>query len=220
MTDRTWTHPDVFTLGVQQGWAEPETDPARIDWAPRQAAAAIAFDVVHGRPVNPFAHTGIRHGRNEFGRWGENLMADALVTCAYLDTRWLLMVERGDGYGWAVPGGAVEPGESAGAAAVRELAEETGLTGVRPGDYRAQAPRYVPDPRASDEAWAVTVPVHIDLGMRYVLPDVTGGDDARRAAWIGAIDYGCLEAELAGRFGGRAFAAHEAMLAEFLGGPS
>jgi ADP-ribose pyrophosphatase len=214
---RTWTHPDVFTLGVEQGWAEPETDPARIDWPARQAAAAIPFEVIDGRPVNPCEKTEVRHGRNEMGYWGETLMADALVTVAYLETRWLLMVERGDGYGWAVPGGKVEPGENGTQAAVRELAEETGLADVRPGECAQQAPRYVPDPRASDEAWAVTVPVHIDIGMRYVLPDVTGGDDARRAAWIGAISYDCLEAELGLRFGGTVFAAHADMLAEFLG---
>jgi hypothetical protein len=27
---RTFTHPDVGTLGVKQGWAEPEDDPTRI----------------------------------------------------------------------------------------------------------------------------------------------------------------------------------------------
>src|ERR1039458_2597656 len=38
---RTYTHPDVFTLGVREGWAEAETAPAPIGWPARQAAAAI-----------------------------------------------------------------------------------------------------------------------------------------------------------------------------------
>lgn len=38
----------------------------------------------------------------------------------------LLAVSRPEG-GWGLPGGLVEPGEAAGAAAVRELLEETGL---------------------------------------------------------------------------------------------
>lgn len=217
MTGRTWTHPDVFTLGVAEGWAEAETDPARIDWPARQAAAAIPFGVTDGRPVNPCETTPIRHGRNEMGYWGETLMADALVTVTLppFGARYLLMVERDDGYGWAVPGGHVEPGETGTAAAVRELAEETGLA-VPAATCRALPPRYVPDPRASDEAWAVTIPVHIDLGTRSTLPGVTGGDDARRAEWVPADTFGCLTDALHDGYGGSVFAAHAAMLTEFL----
>jgi ADP-ribose pyrophosphatase YjhB (NUDIX family) len=212
-----YTHPDVFTAGVADGWAEPEADPARIDWATRQAAAAIPFAVVGGRPVNPCARTGVQRGRNELGRWGENLMADALVTVTFGAARWLLLVERGDGYGWAVPGGAVEPGETGRAAALRELAEETGLS-VAEGLASVLTARYVPDPRASDEAWAVTVPVHVDLGPLPGLPFVAGGDDARRAEWVRADTYEHLEAALSECYGGAVFAAHAVMLRDFLDG--
>ncbi|HEY3957984.1 MAG TPA: NUDIX domain-containing protein [Streptosporangiaceae bacterium] len=223
-TGRTYTHPDVFTSGVADGWAEPETDPARIDWPARQAAAAIPFEVVDGRPVNPCERTSVRHGRNEMGFWGETLMADALVTVTLppFGVRYLLMVERDDGYGWAVPGGHVEPGETGPHAAVRELAEETGLDlfGGEPfltlRAFLALDPRYVPDPRASDEAWAVTIPVHIDLGSRGALPEVTGGDDARRAEWVPADSYGYLADGLEDRYGGSVFAAHVDMLRQFL----
>jgi 8-oxo-dGTP pyrophosphatase MutT (NUDIX family) len=216
---RTYTHPDVLTIGVAEGWAEAETDPARIDWPARQAAAAIPFEVVGGRPVNPCAVTGVRHGRNEMGRWGENLMADALVTVIWAGFRFLLMVERGDGYGWAVPGGSVEPGETGVQAAVRELAEETGLT-VSPSLRRAGQPVYVPDPRASDEAWAVTVPVVFDLGRQDRLPVLEAADDARRAEWIPARTYAQLAEVLHRRYGGQVFAAHVGMLKQFLGGAS
>lgn len=223
-----YTHPDVFTTGIEQGRAEPEADPTRIDWPARQGAAAIPFEVVHGRPVNPCEKTPVRYGRNELGRWGENLMADALVTATTIHgrRRWLLMVERGDGYGWAVPGGHVEPGETGVQAAARELAGETGLA-VPLSACRATVPLYVPDPRASDEAWAVTLPVHVDLGELGGLPAVTGADDARRAAWIAAGSYDdlvtCLEDRYAlvtclkDRYAGQVFAAHAGMLAEFLG---
>jgi hypothetical protein len=80
-------------------------------------------------------------------------------------------------------------------------------------------PRYVPDPRASDEAWAVTWPVHIDLGEvadRGALPAVLGDDDARRAEWIPAYNYPQLAEHLDRFFGGRVFAAHVAMLDDFL----
>ncbi len=79
-------------------------------------------------------------------------------------------------------------------------------------------PRYVPDPRASDEAWAVTVPVHVDLGRLATLPGVTGGDDARRAEWVPADSYSDLLASLRRDYDGRVFAAHAGMLASHLSG--
>jgi ADP-ribose pyrophosphatase len=218
MTDRTYTHPDVFTTGVAQGWADPETDPARIDWPARQAAAAIPFKVVDGRPVNPCASTGVRYGRNELGRWGENLMADAVITVTHQCQRYLLMVERADARGWAVPGGSVEPGETGVQAAVRELAEETGLA-VLPLVDQDSAPLYVPDPRASDEAWAVTIPLVVDLGLRdAALPFVRGADDAMRARWIRADSYDHLVTSLRQFDGGEVFPAHVGMLRQVYGG--
>ncbi len=216
--ERDYTHPSVLA-GIAAGahWADPAMNPAEIYWEPRQSAALIPFRVVNGRPVNPFGPTGIRYGRNEFGHWGEQAMADALVTVTLGDTRYLLMVERADGHGWAVPGGYAESGETGLHAAVRELAEETGYTGVRPSECTPMPPRHVPDPRSSDEAWAVTVPVRVSQGMRYALPEVSGGDDARRAEWVAASSFGMLTAELAHRFQGRVFAAHVDMLREFLG---
>jgi ADP-ribose pyrophosphatase len=216
MIRRTYTHPDVFTVGITEGWAEREADPTRIDWPTRQASAAIPFRVIDGRPVNPCATTDIRSGRNELGLWGENLMADALVTARCGHYRYLLMVKRGDGRGWAVPGGAAEPGETGIQAAIRELAEETRLT-VAPEDCRADAPLYVPDPRGSDEAWAVTLPVHIDLGGGLLgLPYVKGNDDADRAEWVRAGTYGDLVATLDQVYDGTVFAAHVDMLQAFL----
>ncbi|MEU8199325.1 NUDIX domain-containing protein [Microbispora amethystogenes] len=212
---REFTHPDVLTKGVRDRWADPEADPARIDWAPRQARAAIPFQVVDGRPLNPFAPTGIRYGRNELGHWGERQAADAIVTAHHGGHRWVLMVERDDDHGWAVPGGMVDPGETPADAAVRELAEETGL--VLPGAaWQVMPARYVPDPRASDEAWMVTTPALADLGEVESLPAVVGADDARRAAWVRADNYAALLVYLA-EHGGDVFAAHRPMLAELLG---
>jgi ADP-ribose pyrophosphatase len=124
--------------------------------------------------------------------------------------RYMVLVERDDGHGWAIPGGTLEPGETGEEAAVREAKEEVGLDLDVLARSRVPHPaRYVPDPRASDEAWMVTMPVHFWLDE---MVPVQGGDDARRAEWVRCDSYAALERDVRNRFGGRVFAAHVALL--------
>lgn len=214
----TYTHPDVLTIGVRDGWADPETDPTRIDWPARQATAAIPFRTLNGRPVNPCDTPPVRWGRGELGHWGEALAADAIVTLHdRTGQRWLLMVERGDGYGWALPGGMVEPGEDPADAAARELIEETGLD-VGDAAWQVLQARYVPDPRATGEAWIVTTPARVYLGTYDPddFPTVRGADDADQAAWVRADSYGRLITDLGARYNGAVFSGHQGLLADEL----
>ncbi|WP_019635042.1 NUDIX domain-containing protein [Actinomadura atramentaria] len=214
--ETAWTHPDVlFAARDGADWADPETDPTRIDWAGRQARAAVPHRVVDGRPVSPGAPTGIRYGRGHLGHWGEQQCADALVLADLPDDElWVLMVERRDRLGWALPGGYVDPGESPADAAVRELHEEAALS--LPGARWTPLPaRYVPDPRATDEAWMVTT-VCVAQILLADLPEVRGLDDAVRAEWVRADSYDALTADLGERLGGRVFAAHVELLREAL----
>lgn len=219
---RTFTDPSVLA-GIAAGasWADPEMDPTRIDWAQRQKDAAIPFEVIDGRPVKPGPSTGIRYGRNELGHWGEQRCADAFVTATAGPRRAIVMVERADGHGWALPGGYVDPGEHPVDAAMRELAEETSLKVDRDRDYQLLLPsRVVPDPRASDEAWMVTTPAAFDLGSYYewaCLPVVEGRDDAARARWVVADSYARVVEHLHNVYFGEVFAAHRDLLSDLLG---
>jgi hypothetical protein len=153
----------VLTVGVLEGWADPQTDPTEIDWAPRNVGA----DPVRrgcGSSGDTRTAGGI-YGRAGLGRWGENPMCDALVTLTVAGSRHLLLVARGDGRGWAVPGGSIEAGETPAVAASRELAEETGL--ALPAEaWQAWPPRWVPDPRGTDEAWGGHCPPSPRPGCR------------------------------------------------------
>lgn len=216
---RYFTHPDVLDRGIREGWAEAETDPTRIDWPERQGRALVPFEVVDGRPVRPGPLMGLR-GRGELGHWGEQACADAVVTADTPDGQWLVMVDRRDGHGWAVPGGYVDPGETPGQAAFRELEEETGLIPqVTDEAIQVLEAAVVDDPRGTDESWMTTVAVRIHLGVferQQDLPLLRPGSDAKRAAWVKADSYPNLVAFLATTYQGQVFAAHKVMLSDLL----
>lgn len=182
--------PEGIAASVAEGWAEPITDPTAIpDIAARQAAALIPYDLdEQGRPLHPAGRTG-KIGRN-LGKWGENAAADPIVVAGTGSDRRVLLIRRSDCGQWAIPGGMVDPGETAPAALVRELREETGvdLRGVTP---QILAKTLVADPRESDWAWVATT---VAL---YRLPEVvqaTAGDDAADARWVPFADLAAVEA--------------------------
>jgi bifunctional NMN adenylyltransferase/nudix hydrolase len=134
--------------------------------------------------------------------------ADALVTAS----DHVLLIRRGGEIGnglWAVPGGFVEPHETSYAAAVRELAEETGYSpppAILKKACRGQA--LFDHPLRSARARIVANAFHFDLG-HVPLPDVRGQDDAGEARWVPIPELPALEEEL--------FEDHACILDHFLG---
>ncbi|MFD2079361.1 ADP-ribose pyrophosphatase YjhB, NUDIX family [Actinopolymorpha cephalotaxi] len=99
----------------------------------------------------------------------------------------LLVVRRGrppDAGRWSLPGGRVEPGESAPSAAVREVAEETGLA-VAAGRLLGSVERPGPG--------GVTYLI-LDYVCTPCAPDRTprAGDDAADARWVSPAELAAL----------------------------
>ncbi|HEV2343471.1 MAG TPA: NUDIX domain-containing protein [Actinocrinis sp.] len=202
--------PEGLPASVAEGWAQPYPSPLDVpDWPARWAAALIPFEVDEwGWPLNPTGRSG-RSGRN-LGAWGENQAADPIVIASHGADRRVLLIRRSDIGAWAIPGGMVDPGESAPATLARELREETGidLADLEPVILTRT---YVKDWRATDHAWVCST---VAL---YQLPDAPAaraGDDADDAAWWPLPDLDTLSAALAPL--GGLYPAHRPLLAAAL----
>ncbi len=141
---------------------------------------------------------------------------DAFVFCTWAGRRWLAMVERADGLGWAVPGGGVKPAEFPFEAVTRELEEETGLV-VGPDEvWRVLPARRVPDPRETPDAWYVTVPFVHHMGHVDDPPPLKAGTDAADAKWVRSDTYTDLVDHVEISLGGGVFPAHVQMIRDVI----
>jgi 8-oxo-dGTP diphosphatase len=105
--------------------------------------------------------------------------ADAMVFAVFKNKIKLLLVNRGGEPfkgKWAIPGGFVNIDEDLEDTAVRELAEETGLTGVRMEQLHTFG-KCGRDPRGR----VITVTF---IGIIDRKPQIKAGDDAAKARWF------------------------------------
>ncbi len=96
----------------------------------------------------------------------------------------VLLIERGqDPYAgcWALPGGFVLPRESAGTAARRELAEETGLPAATVAALHLEQLCTYSDPDRDPRMRVVSIAY---TALVPGLPEPHGGGDAARASWL------------------------------------
>jgi bifunctional NMN adenylyltransferase/nudix hydrolase len=143
-------------------------------------------------------------------KWGApfSFTADAVVTAS----DHVLLIRRGGDIGnglLALPGGFIEQNERSYAAAVRELAEETGykpLPITLKKAYRGHA--MFDHPLRTPRGRIITSAYHFDLGSVH-LPEVRGQDDAKEAHWVPIADLPTLEEQL--------FEDHACILDHFLG---
>jgi len=138
-----------------------------------------------GLPIHPWfaamasdPSIGVVGGKGTYWHWGPNYTADSVIFC---DDH-VLLVKRKDTGQWALPGGHVDPGESALFAGVREVEEETGvvLPEATEADIIYEGP--VVDPRATAHAWPETTAVrrHID----GPLPELRNSEESEKVAWF------------------------------------
>ena len=112
----------------------------------------------------------------------------------------ILLIKRGnDPYKgcWALPGGYVEEGEKIEDAAVRELKEETSLTGIELAQMKTYG-----DPGRDPRGWTATVAflgwVVGPAGLKMI-SEAKAGDDAKDLQWFSlrelpplAFDHGTI----------------------------
>lgn len=111
------------------------------------------------------------------------LTVDIVLLHRFADGIEVLLIKRArdpfEGH-WAFPGGFVDMGESLEDAAARELAEETGLRGIRLDQIGAFG-----DPGRDPRGHTVSV---VYAGVLEDRALVTAADDASEAAWHSALE--------------------------------
>ena len=110
------------------------------------------------------------------------------VDAVVVHSNHVLLIERGGlpGRGlYALPGGFLDPDETLFNACLRELREETNVS-LSDADWRAayQSQQTFDEPNRSVRGRSITQGFYFRLDDALPLPQVLGGDDAKRAFWV------------------------------------
>ena len=163
------------------------------DAAPWQDQAAIPIGPARARHrPGPGGRPGVRR---EYDHQPDAPAASCVAPCAFAAVRDItgrvLLVRRCDTGDWELPGGHVDPGESAAEAAVRETAEESGITVQVTGlaGIYTDPGHVIADPRAG----LVRQPFAVCFHARP-LSGTPGGDQVETsdARWFSIGDIGAL----------------------------
>jgi ADP-ribose diphosphatase len=178
--------PRGITRFRKDGDAPQDSDPSMINTFKSLETADVIRDN-HGFPLNPIGRTGLR-GRGILDKWGPTEAADPVVTRHNPQSGELevLIIQRGDTGEWAFPGGKVDEGEIAAAAAGRELAEEAGIGGIVLDFSEADVvyAGYIDDSRNTDNAWMESTALHLHLNAEQAsVVAIMAGSDADAVRW-------------------------------------
>lgn len=110
------------------------------------------------------------------------------VDAVVVHSNHILLIERGGlpGRGlYALPGGFLDPDETLFNACLRELREETNVS-LSDADWRAayKAQQTFDEPNRCERGRSITQGFYFQLDESIPLPQVLGGDDAKRAFWV------------------------------------
>ncbi|HTE57764.1 MAG TPA: NUDIX domain-containing protein [Verrucomicrobiae bacterium] len=184
-------------LPTDYGWVN-QADLADASFRKEYPDTVTQFDA-EGRPLHPWfwdmlqSEAGVLGGKGAYWEWGPNYTADPIIVRHDLEEPHVLLIQRSDTHGWALPGGFVDPGETGFYAAMREAGEETGpdiqMALRRPGvgmHLVYQGP--VADLRATAHAWPETTAVRFDI------PDHVATEHLLEMQWEGNDEAGEIEA--------------------------
>ena len=174
-----------WTLDVHNNRWDAETEPSlTVQEALRRQGRQLDS---RGRPLHPWINDmmsdpsiGVVTGKGAYWHWGPNRTVDSII----IKSGHILLIKRKDTGNWALPGGFIDGRETVFEAAVREVAEETGIA-LPPSSFERKVYEgLVIDIRVTANAWPETTALLFQLDDLCIVADPHAADDAVDATWV------------------------------------